>query len=192
MFKRIEACATLMSCLLALAATSPPGLSAQEQDSEAPTDPAASRTRVFVSSGLGGGTPDFGGFANLTVSGEPGDLILRVAESGELNFFSPGESLLEVALLYGRRASGSRGWTRVAAGIGYVRHSTPGDGRDCAFFFCSSYEIHRKSAPGLAIQMDAVWAPSPAFGLGVTAGANLNAQRTSGSLALGVHLGRVR
>lgn len=54
------------------------------------------------------------------------------------------------------------------------------------------YEKLRSSAVGLALQADAIWAPSTKLGLGVTAFGNLNGMASFGGVVLGLHLGKVR
>jgi hypothetical protein len=73
----------------------------------------------------------------------------------------------------------------------YVRHSEPIDPTACFLFFCD-YDWVRSSTAGLAGQVDLVWAPFSAFGLGLTGLGNVNSLRSFAALTFSVHVGRVR
>jgi hypothetical protein len=154
----------------------------------APSD-AGPTVLVSLATGLSAGSPELGGQASLSVSRRGTDVIVRIAENSDLTFFGGGETVRDIAVLLGRRASGRRGWTRAAAGIGHVRRAV--DVEVHCPFFCI-YEEAVTTGAGLALQLDALWAPSRAFGLGVGALANLNGQQTLGALTFSIHMGMLR
>ena len=156
-----------------------------------PSAAAEPRTRIIFSGGLGLGSLDFGGQLSLSVRRGIGDLVFRVAETTEFALLSAPETSRDIAVLYGRRTSGSVAWMRAAAGLGLVHGVRRGDRQDCWIFFCS-YVQERHSTLGLALQLDAVWAPLSFLGLGLSFFGNLNERRSFGGVTLNLHLGQVR
>jgi hypothetical protein len=154
-------------------------------------DAAGSGTLVSVAGGLAVGSPDLGGHASLSFSMRLIDVIARIAESSDLNFFSGEEKVRDIALMVGRRVRRERSWARAAAGVGIVRHAVTEMVECGPFFFCSFDETVTTGA-GLALQVDAVWAPIRSLGLGNGALANVNGQQMVGGLTVSLHLGRLR
>ena len=172
---------------LMLVAVSSPGLRAQA--AEDPT--GGTEVRVDVSLGLGPGSYGVGGQFALGVSTPVGEFIARSAGTSEFNILSMSESAADLALLYGRRKSGSRGWVRAAAGPAVAESIRAGPVVSCSFIFCNHEPIKSYTA-GLAVQGDAVWAVVPAFGLGASLFANLNPQASFGGMTVGVWVGSLR
>ncbi len=170
----------------------PPAVRAQDGNQSSP--PAV---HVFASGGFGVGTRDTAGHLALSVNYGRGDFILRLAETSDFEFcfFScsstPEQTSRDIALLYGRRyAASSSGWLRAAAGLGRAQVGETGT---CALdiFFCR-YTGTTSSSVGVAWQLDAVWTPWAALGVGGGVFGNLNPSDSFAGLALFLHLGRVR
>ncbi len=183
---RRPACLALMVLLL------PPAVRAQDGNQSNPH-----AVHVFASGGLGGGTRDTASHLALSVNYGRSDFILRLAETSDFDicFFScssiPEQASRDIALLYGRRfAASSSGWLRAAAGLGRAQ---VGETSTCALdiFFCG-YTGTTSSVVGVALQLDAVWAPLAVLGFGVGAFGNFNPSDSFAGLALFLHLGRVR
>jgi hypothetical protein len=164
-------------------------LGAQEPEVVAEGTP---RVRVSGSLGGGVGSYDFAGQLSLSLSTAAGDFILRTAGTEEFVIFSgPPQTADDLAVLYGRRASGSRGWVRAAAGPAWVSSGRHTDVSTCGLFVCE-YEMETSSTLGLALQVDAVWTITRSFGLGVGGFADLNSGASFTGLTFNIHFGRLR
>jgi hypothetical protein len=157
-----------------------------------PTQPAP-RSADGVSVGLGGGvgSHDMAGVLALGVHTSVGDFVVRTAGTSEFTIFTEPESVGDFAVMYGRRATGARGWVRGAAGPGIVQSLQRGATTSCGWFGCS-HQMIESSSVGLAAQVDAVWAITTAFGVGVTAFGNANGMASFTGLTLGVYFGKLR
>lgn len=158
---------------------------------ELPTAASEPQTSVFFSGGFGLGSLDFGGYASLSVGRGGGDVAVRWAKAQEFNLFTAEETSQDIAVLYGRRRSGSIGWLRAAAGLGVAYGVHRGDRLPGACYFGCSYEEERHTTLGLALQFDAVWAPLRSLGLGLSLFGNLNDPGPFGGATVSLHLGRV-
>lgn len=150
-----------------------------------------SRTLVAGSLGMGVGSLGIGGLLSLGVGTSVGDFVIRSAATEEWSFLGPSESVSDVAVLYGGRASSEAGSVRIAAGPALVQAEEVGQATNCAFIFCDHERI-RTTTAGLAAQGDAVWAISSWFGLGATVFANVNTARSFAGATVTVSLGAVR
>jgi len=146
---------------------------------------------VSGSFGLGPATHGFGGLLSLGLSTAAGEFVLRAAAAEEFAIFSTPESSEDFALLYGRRVTGDKTFLRIAAGPGLARTVRPGSAESCYLIFCE-YDKIETSRLGLALQLEAIWALSQWFGLGLDAFGNVNSDASFVGLTLGVHLGRLR
>lgn len=158
-----------------------------------PSVPAPPPNGVVLSGGLGVGSLD--GLAaqfSLAVPLSGGDLIGRAAGTSEFTIFGTSETSQDIAVLYGRRSSGSKGWVRAAGGLGVAYGVRRGEQLPGACFFGCSYEQERHSTLGLAVQVDAVWAPISSLGLGLSLFGNLNQPGPFGGVTLNLYLGQVR
>jgi hypothetical protein len=168
----------------------PPAVRAQDENQSSP--PAV---HVFASGGLGGGTRDTASHLALSVNYGRNDFILRLAETSDFEFclFSctREQTSRDIALLYGRRyAASSEGWLRAAAGLGLAQVGETGT---CALdIFLCGYTGTTSSSVGVAWQLDAVWTPWAALGVGAGAFGSFNSSDSFAGLALVLHLGRVR
>lgn len=152
--------------------------------------PAGGPILASVGGGLSAGTPEVGGQGSLTVSHRLGDVIVRFANNGDVELFGNREEVRDVSILYGRRTRMGRGWARAAAGVGHVRHELD-EVVECVLLACS-YEETVTEGVGLALQLDLVWAPVRAVGLGIGGMANLNGSKTFGAVTASLHLGLLR
>ena len=180
------------ACLALIVLLLPPAVRAQDGDQSSPPD-----VHVFASGGLGVGTRDTASHLAISVNYGRGDFILRLAETSdfEICFFScsstPEQTSRDIALLYGRRyAAASSGWLRAAAGLGLTQVGETGT---CALdIFLCGYTGTTSSSVGVAWQLDAVWTPWAALGVGAGAFGSLNSSDSFAGLALLLHLGQVR
>lgn len=152
------------------------------------TDPPVLLSGSF---GIGAATHGFGGRLSLGLGTTGGEFVLRTAAAEDLNIFGPVTSSEDVALLYGRRVRGGRGWVRFAAGPGFAHSERPGDAQSCYLFFCEYGKIVSNDL-GLGLQVDAVWAPSRWFGIGLGAFGNVNSGTSFVGATANLHLGRLR
>lgn len=155
----------------------------------------ASENRAGWSLGLGAGLGAHGpaGQLSLGIPAGPGELVVRSAGTAEvfLLFSGPPESVGDLAILYGRRIGGRKGWVRFAAGPGYVESVRRGEIAECFLIFCD-YEQHTTHSLGLAAQADGVWAIARWFGLGVSLFGNVNGESSFTGASLGVYFGSLR
>ena len=148
------------------------------------------------SSGRGGiGVGSLAGVAaqgSLSVPVGGGDLLARVAGTTEFTLFSKSETSRDIAILCGRRSSGSKTWVRAAAGLGVAYGLRRGRQLKGICWLGCSYEEERHSTVGLALQFDAVWAPLRSLGLGLSLFGNMNGPGSFGGATLALHMGQVR
>lgn len=119
------------------------------------SEPAA-ETLLSIAGGMGAGTSKWARHVSVSASHPVGDVIARITRGS--NRGGIGNRADDLALLYGRRTRWEARWARLAAGIGYAR----GEGepeKECPLARCGIL-IDKSSAVGLAIQFDAVVAPS--------------------------------
>lgn len=148
----------------------------QEQE---PNSADSQAILAFAAVGAGPGSRGTAFNASLSGSYGPHNLIVRFVQTHHFTFIF-GESGVvprDIALLYGLRHSLPRGWLRAAAGLGRARL---GEVTNCnAVIFCD-YGREAPATTGLAWQLDAVWAPSRVFGLGLSTSATSTPSNTSG------------
>ena len=151
--------------------------------------PAARKTPIYLTAGLGPASAGIGGQVALSVHASFGELTLRTAGVTELDLFGPGDNnASDVALLYGVRRIDGRRWVSVAAGPSVswtTRHecvdTSPG-------FFCGEWAVaDRTFRPGLAVQAVAGWRATS-----ISVLLDANAARSFAALTVNVHLGRLR
>ena len=147
---------------------------------------------VDVGIGLGLASQGFGGQLHLGVGTPIGDVILRGAGTTEIAVFETPESAADVALLYGRSLTAERGWLRAGVGVGLVESVRRGAVIECAILIVCRYEEIKHRSTGLALQLDAVWALSSPFGLGLGAFGNINSAGSFGGAVVSLHFGRLR
>lgn len=165
-----------------------PGGGAAGQEGEAGED-GAPADGVVASLGFGTGSNGVGGQLSIWAQLRGHSLGLRTASTFDFQFFGPSDSDEDYAILYGRRSEPGRAWGRVGMGPALVRTVRPGDPIDC-FFFCT-YETHRSSTVGLALQADGVLALFGPVGLGATVFGNVNPISSFGGITVNVVIGRV-
>jgi hypothetical protein len=143
---------------------------------------------------LGVGTGDLVGLAAVFVSHPVGDFIFRIGLATEtidgatiiVASAWTSEIHMDYALLYGRRAGGTTAWVRAALGPALER--TTQDYTEClVIVVCNTVTESSSSTVGLAGQLDAVWAVTRGFGLGLSAFGNLNSGSSFGGFTVGVH-----
>ena len=175
--------------VLALLLLVPSTSSAQGQ----PTPPTPPQNGVVLSGGLGVGSLEgFAAQGSLSVPVGGGDLLARVAGTTEFTIFGTSETSQDIAVLYGRRTSGSNAWVRAAAGLGVAYGLRRGKQLEGVCFFGCPYEEERHGTVGLALQFDAVWAPLRSLGIGLSFFGNLNEPGSFGGVTLNLYVGQVR
>ncbi|MEJ2541593.1 MAG: hypothetical protein P8188_16785 [Gemmatimonadota bacterium] len=146
---------------------------------------------VVFNLGGGVGTQGAAGILSLGIPVGRGELVLRSGGTFSMELFGPSEGTTDLGLLYGVRKRGTRGWARVAGGVGIVGQDStvPRQGRCDSWFGC--YDVETRTRAGLLGQADAVWAFHQKFGLGVTlyGGVGLGGGGY-GSLSVGLYIGR--
>ena len=115
-----------------------------------------------------------------------------MAGTTEFALFDTPETSKDIAVLYGRHTSGSIGWVRAAAGLGAAWGVRRGALLPGTCFFGCDYVQKRHSTVGLALQVDAAWAPLSSMALGLSLFGNLNGLGSFGVATLSLHLGQVR
>ena len=176
---------------LALLMTLLPGAtSAQTVDVTSSENPKPNPGVVFQ---LGGGVGSQGGSGLLSV-GIPlrrGELVVRTGGTASIELFGPSESVGDIGVLYGVRRVGSRGWVRLAGGLGVVSRDevVARQGRCDSWFGC--YESETSSGVGFLSQVDAVWSPFSKFGLGLSLYGGVGAGGGAyGAASVGIYIGR--
>jgi hypothetical protein len=147
--------------------------------------PAPGRDAYWLGAGLGVGSEDFAGSANLSYQHGAHLVSLRVA--GTAGLFDDGFG--DVALLYGRATRPPESRYRAGAGLGVALVdgcASPGDGG--LFAGCDD----RGTVLGLPIEAQLSWLPAEFLGLGLYGFADFNRARSFAGLTLTVQLGRVR
>jgi hypothetical protein len=143
-----------------------------------------SRDRFWVSAGLGVGSEDFGGSANVAF--QHGSHLFSLRTAATAGLFDDGFG--DVALLYGYATPTSRRHHAGAAiGIAIVNGCVdPGEGS--LFSSC----IDQGTVLGLPIEAQLAWLPTKSLGIGLYGFGNLNRRRSFGGVSLSLRLGRVR
>ena len=142
---------------------------------------------------LGGGVGSQGGAGLLSV-GVPirrGELLVRAGATSSIEVFGPSESVGDIGVLYGVRRVGSRGWARLAGGLGMVsREASVARRGPCDSWF-GCYDNETSSGVGFLGQVDAVWSPFSKFGLGLTLYGGVGAGGGAyGAASVGIYIGR--
>ena len=150
-----------------------------EGASQSPVVP--SRDRFWASAGLGVGSEDFGGSANVAFQHGSHLFSLRTAASAGL--FDDGFG--DVALLYGYATPTSRRHHAGAAiGIAIVNGCVEGS----VFSSC----IDQGTVLGLPLEAQLAWLPTKFLGIGLYGFGNVNRMRSFGGVTLSLQLGGVR
>jgi hypothetical protein len=155
---------------------------AADGTSQSPLVPA--RDRFWVSAGLGVGSEDFGGSANVAF--QHGSHLFSLRTAATAGLFDDGFG--DVALLYGYATPTSRRHHAGAAiGIAIVNGCIdPGEGG--LFGSC----IDQGTVLGLPIEAQLAWLPAKFLGIGLSGFGNLNRTRSFGGVTVSLQLGRVR
>jgi len=150
--------------------------------SQSPAVP--SRDRFWVSGGLGVGSEDFGGSANVAF--QHGSHLFSLRTAATAGLFDDGFG--DVALLYGYATpTSSRHHAGAAIGIAIVDGCVdPGDGG--VFSSC----IDQGTVIGLPIEAQLAWLPAKFLGIGLYGFGNINRRRSFGGVTLSLQVGRVR
>lgn len=166
--------------LLALAPLSPGAVALAQEEV-----PARAEEYVWLGAGLGVGSEDFAGSANLSLQLGPHLFSLRVA--GTAGLFDDGFG--DVALLYGRATRDVESRYRAGLALGIAAADgceTPGAG--ALFSTCED----RRTVVGLPIEAQLVWLPAEFLGIGLYGFADLNRNRSFAGLTLTLQFGDVR
>lgn len=165
-------------------------LTAQGEPTPEPVATAA--TAAWVTAGAGVGSAGPAGLVSFNIRRGVNDFIVRGAGTEEFALFRPPEAAYDAALLFGRHMAEGRAWFRAAVGPGLAVASRPGaQSSSCAWLFCEYETIESKSL-GLAFQVEALWAPAKALGLGAAMFGNVNGKAGFAGTALTLSLGRLR
>jgi hypothetical protein len=142
------------------------------------------RDRFWISAGLGVGSEDFGGSANVAF--QHGSRLFSLRTTATAGLFDDGFG--DVALLYGYATPTSRRHHAGAAiGVAIVNGCIdPGEGS--LFSSC----IDQGTVLGLPIEAQLAWLPAKFLGIGLYGFGNLNRMRSFGGVTLSLQLGRVR
>ncbi len=143
------------------------------------------RDTYWISAGLGVGSEDFSGSANIAY--QHGAHLFSLRASATAGLFDDGFG--DVALLYGRatRTPGSRYHAGAGLGLAVVDGcERPGDG---AFFStCDA----RGTVIGLPLEARVAWLPTSFLGVGLYGFADFNRVRSFAGVTLALQLGLVR
>jgi len=151
--------------------------------------------------GAGGGIGSIGGSGILMLSyrSEPHVVTARVAATVENTGGSePGESVLDIGLLYGGRLQATSDWFLLSGSIGVAfvsveRPELVGFNRGC-ISFCDSgpiYDENTTATVGLPVQVRLA-AQGGVFGLGVVLFGNVNSEQSFAGAGLILQIGRLR
>jgi hypothetical protein len=185
----------------------------------APTTPEPSLVRVGLGLGVGSmGSSGSGGSGGIALRGGVAlpvrtgySLTVRSTLVEELNLWgpSPAESVWDLGVLYGPQTRGKWGYATVSLGVALVGGTRRGDrlsppvqcpgygleALGCALaaaFSTVDYEERRFHTVGIPLEVEAGVTLFRGFGLGVSAFANVNPERSLTGLTLSVLLGRLR
>ena len=158
------------------------GSIASAQDSASVVAAAPDRDHAWLGLGLGVGSEDFAGSANLSY--QHGVHLLSLRYSGTTGLFEDG--FQDVALLYGRATSAQDSPYRVGVGlgIGLVDGCTGGG-------VLSSCE-EQGTVVGLPIEAHLTWLPSKVIGIALYGFADFNRVRSFGGITVGLQVGDLR
>lgn len=102
----------------------------------------------------------------------------------ELDIFdsqSPSNSILDIAILYGRVFKSGKGFISFSTGLGYMYNVYRGEflrSEGGWFAGTSYYEKKTRNSMGIPIDMQFILTPSSSFGFGIKGFANINSKKS--------------
>lgn len=194
------------------------GGAAQTGPSSPTTSPTIDTNLVRIGLGIGAGSMGSDTDAGIALrggvtlpAGEARSITVRSTLVEEFNLWgpTPAESVWDLGVLYGPQTRGKRGYAAAAVGLALVGGTRRGDrlsppvqcsgygleALGCALaaaFTPVEYEDLRFHTVGIPVELEAGVAFFRGFGLGVSAFANVNPERSVTGFTVSVLLGRLR
>ena len=112
--------------------------------------------------------------------------------SSFLTFRTPSESILELAVLYGRPLTTEEFDVNVLVGIGYVVHITQGQYLGPVGYVGKQFEEVRKNTIGIPIEINGFVTRGRIFGLEAAVVGNFNLEQTFVGLVISLNIGKLK